>query len=250
VETAAAEEFTAALEQTLSGSWRLTLLAVREGVPQALGLSVEAWQARVGGYVRLSIPDRREASRELVEDEHLTQREAAAVLGVDVATVNRDLRAADATADPTPPARTAGADAADATAAAVEAYPELSFYAENGRAADAVRIAAALDGYSPRERKSRRATLAKTIAADRRRLDDPAPAPAEPGAAELADQIWHVVNAAARALPDDGPEVIERAVLVADPIDVTNWRDEFAALADRCRALAQAAQPAGLRRVK
>ena len=97
-----AEEFTAALEQTLSGSWRLTLLAVREGVPAALGLSVEQWQARVGGYVRLSIPERREAVRELVEDEHLSQRETAKVLGVAESTVRAD-RAQDRAPEVTAP---------------------------------------------------------------------------------------------------------------------------------------------------
>jgi hypothetical protein len=63
--------------------------------------------------------------------------------------------------------------------------------------------------------------------------------------------VWHVVNSAARALPDDAPEWIARAVLHADPIDVTNWHDEFAALAERCTALARAAElPTGLRRIK
>jgi IS30 family transposase len=47
----------------------------------------------LGGYVRLTLPERREAVAELAEltDEGLSQRQIAAVLGVDHKTVDRDM---------------------------------------------------------------------------------------------------------------------------------------------------------------
>jgi len=86
-----AEEFTAGLGTTVAGAWRLVALGVRLEVPKTLGLSVAEWvEDRLGGYVRLAIPERRAAVAELTE-EGLTQREIAAVLGVGLATVNRDV---------------------------------------------------------------------------------------------------------------------------------------------------------------
>jgi transcriptional regulator with XRE-family HTH domain len=95
-----AEEYTQALGQVVSGSWRQIALAKRLGVPEALGLSTQEWvDNRLGGYVRLSIADRREAAKELTE-EGMSQREVADVLGVDAATVNRSLRPPVANATP------------------------------------------------------------------------------------------------------------------------------------------------------
>ena len=85
-----AEEYTAALGQVVAGGYRQVALGVRLGVPQALGLTVGDWvEHRLGGYVRLSIPERRAAVAELTAD-GLTQREVAEVLGVGEATVSRD----------------------------------------------------------------------------------------------------------------------------------------------------------------
>jgi predicted transcriptional regulator len=47
--------------------------------------------ARLGGYVRLSIEERREAVKELT-DEGISQREVAEVLGVTQPTVQADLK--------------------------------------------------------------------------------------------------------------------------------------------------------------
>lgn len=85
-----AEAFTEALGQVLGGGWRLTLQAERLGVPEALGMTLQDWQQRVGGYVRMSVEERREAVRELTEVEGLSGRKAAQVLGVDPETVRRD----------------------------------------------------------------------------------------------------------------------------------------------------------------
>lgn len=87
-----AEEFTAALGQIVGGSYRQIALAQRLGVPAALGLSTEQWvKQRLGGYIRLSIPERREIVAELVE-EGLTQRAIASVIGVAQNTVYLDLK--------------------------------------------------------------------------------------------------------------------------------------------------------------
>jgi hypothetical protein len=60
------------------------------GVPEALGLTTEEWvEERLGGYVRLNIPERREAVTELSE-EGLSNVAVAEVLGVGEATVRRD----------------------------------------------------------------------------------------------------------------------------------------------------------------
>jgi hypothetical protein len=88
-----AEEYTLALGQVVAGGYRQVALGKRLGVPQALGLSVEDWVAtRLGGYVRMSIADRREAVAELTE-EGMTRRETAEILGVDEKTVRNDLAA-------------------------------------------------------------------------------------------------------------------------------------------------------------
>ena len=86
-----AEEYTQAAGQVFAGGWRFRALAWRLGVPQALGMSLEDWtEKRLGGYVRLSIPERREAVAELAS-EGMTQPEIAEVLGVNQGTVSRDL---------------------------------------------------------------------------------------------------------------------------------------------------------------
>lgn len=87
-----AEEFTQSLGQITAGAWRQIALAERLGVPKALGLTTREWaEERLGGYVRLSIPDRREAVAELTE-EGLGTSAVADVLGVDASTVRGDKR--------------------------------------------------------------------------------------------------------------------------------------------------------------
>lgn len=93
-----AEEWTQSLGQIFAGSWRQIALAKRLDVPAALGLTTDQWvQDRLGGFVRLAMPERQEAARELTAPidaggQGMTQREAADVLGVGPATVNRDLQ--------------------------------------------------------------------------------------------------------------------------------------------------------------
>ena len=109
-----AEEYTQSLGQVVAGGYRQVALGVRLGVPSALGISTPEWvERRLGGYVRMSIPERREAVSELVA-EGMTQREAADVLGVDHATVHRDLRGASAPLDTAPEAPRDDSRGADA----------------------------------------------------------------------------------------------------------------------------------------
>lgn len=91
-----AEEYTRALGQIMSGGWRQIALAQRIGVPEAIGMTTEAWvRERIGGYVRIGLDERREAVKELTDPEgefHLSQRQAAEVLGIAQKTVSRDLQ--------------------------------------------------------------------------------------------------------------------------------------------------------------
>ena len=92
-----AEEYTQSLGQIVGGAWRQIAWAAKMGIPAALGLTTGAWvDQRLGGYVRLSVSDRRDAARELTAPPEsggygMSQREAAATLGVNPATVNRDV---------------------------------------------------------------------------------------------------------------------------------------------------------------
>lgn len=91
-----AEEYTQALGQVVAGGWRQIALGVRLGVPFALGLSTSEWvEQRLGGYIRLSVPERRDAARELTTSldeggQGMSTRDAAAVLGVGTTTIKRD----------------------------------------------------------------------------------------------------------------------------------------------------------------
>lgn len=91
-----AEEYTQALGQVVAGGWRHVALGRKLGVPAALGISVSEWvEGRLGGYVRLSLDERRAAVEELTAPETnggqgLSQRAAAEVLGVGTGTVARD----------------------------------------------------------------------------------------------------------------------------------------------------------------
>jgi N6-adenosine-specific RNA methylase IME4 len=74
------------------GFWQQILWAKKQGIPEALGLTVKQWvENHLGGYIRHSIAERQEAVKELIHSQGLSQRETAEVLGVGQATVHRDL---------------------------------------------------------------------------------------------------------------------------------------------------------------
>jgi hypothetical protein len=63
------EEYTQSIGQIVAGSWRQIAWAERQGIPAALGLSIEQWvKERLGGYGRLSSTERRDAVKELTDD--------------------------------------------------------------------------------------------------------------------------------------------------------------------------------------
>lgn len=85
-----AEEYTQSLSQVFAGSYRQILWAQQNGIPKALGLTTEEWvNKRLGGYVKMQVPDRRKAVAEL-QKKGLSSRKVAEVLGVTNATVARD----------------------------------------------------------------------------------------------------------------------------------------------------------------
>jgi N6-adenosine-specific RNA methylase IME4 len=87
-----AEEYTQSIGQIVSGSWRQIALAKSLGVPKALGLTVEEWvKDRLGGYVRMSLAERREAVKNLTAD-GLSTREAAEIIGMSHVTVADDVK--------------------------------------------------------------------------------------------------------------------------------------------------------------
>ena len=88
-----AEEYTQSLGLIVGGSYRQVQLAKKMGVPKALGLTTEDWvNKRLGGYIRMTVEDRRKAAEELRAEGEST-RSIAGVLGVDQSTVVRDLDA-------------------------------------------------------------------------------------------------------------------------------------------------------------
>jgi hypothetical protein len=94
-----AEEYTQSLSLTVAGSWRFIALAKRLGVPKALGLSVDEWvKDKLGGHVKRSIAERREAALELKAD-GLSNVAIAEVLGVREGTIRNDLASQNCEAD-------------------------------------------------------------------------------------------------------------------------------------------------------
>jgi hypothetical protein len=99
-----AEEYTQSLGQIVAGSWRQIALAHDLGVPQALGMSLDEWvEKRLGGYIRQSIPERRQAVLQMQQDEGRSMQEIGAILGVDRSTVWRDVANATKPREPREP---------------------------------------------------------------------------------------------------------------------------------------------------
>jgi N6-adenosine-specific RNA methylase IME4 len=87
-----AEEYTQSIGQVAAGSWRLIALAKRLGVPKALDMDTEEWvRGRLGGYIKLSIAERREAVKNLT-DEGYSTREVGEILGVSNVTAFNDVK--------------------------------------------------------------------------------------------------------------------------------------------------------------
>jgi hypothetical protein len=88
-----AEEYTESLGYIMAGGWRQIYLAEKLGVPKTLGLSLREWvEDHLGGYVRLTLPERREAVAELTA-EGMSSRQVADVLGVSKSTAAAEAQA-------------------------------------------------------------------------------------------------------------------------------------------------------------
>jgi 16S rRNA G966 N2-methylase RsmD len=86
-----AEEYTQSLGQIVAGSYRQIAVAHDLGVPAALGMGVDDWvRDRLGGYIRMAIPERREAVK-LLTDQGRSLREIGAILGVSHEQVRQDV---------------------------------------------------------------------------------------------------------------------------------------------------------------
>lgn len=86
-----AEEYSQSLGQIVAGSYRQILLADRLGVPKALGLTVPEWvEKRLGGYVKMGIPERKAVVKELAA-EGLSVRKIADAVGVKKSQIADDL---------------------------------------------------------------------------------------------------------------------------------------------------------------
>jgi transposase len=154
-----AEEYTQTLGLSLSASWRQILLGDKLGVPKELGLTTREWvDQRLGGYVKLSVEERREVAAELTKEEGLTTRKAADVLGVDHSTIVRDIganapRQSGKAAEPIASTVPAGANAP-----AKEEFPELADLPDD----EAERVAAELRAYPEGAERDRRREAAAT----------------------------------------------------------------------------------------
>ena len=117
-----AQEFTDALRQLFSGtgeildsSYRFTADGIKRGIPKALGVSNAEWARSVAPSRKYEAVERQRIVAELLAEE-MSQREIAAVVGVDPATVNRDVaNATGRTNEPSNGADSVGASVANAT---------------------------------------------------------------------------------------------------------------------------------------
>ncbi len=115
-----AEEFTQSLSQIFAGSYRQILWAQQEGIPAALGLTTEEWvNKHLGGYVKMQVPDRRQAVAKLTRA-GLSTRQIGAVLGVAKDTVRNDQRGEKSPPKPKDPA------SADAVGGDLSPPPDLA----------------------------------------------------------------------------------------------------------------------------
>lgn len=87
-----AEQLTQGAAKVFGGQYQQLAVLRSRGVHKLLGFDdfSEYVHKRIGGYVRMSIEERRQAVKELAND-GLSQREVAEVIGVSQSTVQRDL---------------------------------------------------------------------------------------------------------------------------------------------------------------
>ena len=87
-----AEEYSRSIAQIGEGWWRQIAWAFRQQIPEALGMGRKEWAESYHGYLKLPLPERREAVLEL-STEGMSNVAIADTLGVDEGTVRNDLKA-------------------------------------------------------------------------------------------------------------------------------------------------------------
>lgn len=126
-------------------------------------------------------------------------------------------------------------------------FPELSFYTDRGRDADAVRLGTALADYTEPEMSVRRDALQRSISVEQRKEQQPDP-DLGPDYDALAHQIFEALNKAARTLANNGG-VDTFTRINPDGLLAETYREQFESMAERCAAIAEALRPK-LRRIK
>lgn len=85
-----AREYSSSLAKAATGDYELMDFAINTlDVPGALGMEPTDWADSIGGYIRMSIEDRREAVEELLA-EGRSRTQIATILGISTQTVTRD----------------------------------------------------------------------------------------------------------------------------------------------------------------
>jgi hypothetical protein len=153
--------------------------------------------------------------------------------------------------EPTETAQQIAAAVAEERAAAFDRaiadFPELEHYTD--RPAKAVALADNLRQFAEPELSMRRENLAKSIAADQRRAEEP-DEPQGPDYYGLADEIFVALNHAAQIVAKNGgPDTVRAAIAEGAPLMIETWREQFTDLAATCTTLADACAPR-LRRLK
>lgn len=194
--------------------------------------------------------------------EGLSTRAIAPIVGVDQATVVRDVRG-DANASPEPrrsstePRPVVGLDGKQyavkspelQAAEAVEEFPDLAYYNDQGDTATVNRLAASLRGFTDAERPERLHNLRLTIAAAQRR-DSGEIVPLAPDYRGSADAIVRALSDALDAVEEHGgAETVRRASETTEPAAVSAWRAMFDRIPAVVAELSAASRPV-LRSVK
>lgn len=84
-----AREYSESLGRITEGWWRLLAWSFRQGIPESLDMTRKEWAETYHGYLKLPIPERREAVAELA-GEGMNNYEIADALGVAEKTVRND----------------------------------------------------------------------------------------------------------------------------------------------------------------
>lgn len=209
-----AREFSENLAQIGQGWYRQIAWAFRMEIPAMLGLGRREWAEQFHGYLKLPIPERREAVAELAA-EGMSHREIADALGIGKATVTRDLDpgpdgppdlAADLADQPIPsvPGPDGPPDLTDYEAAIAE-FPVLATWPD-----DPAEIVAAAENLRqlPLDRRAEAIKAAATW---------PSVAGREPPPFGIAEDLADELMAVHRVWKKHGPERFRASIKLIEP---------------------------------